>query len=525
MVPAIAFSIPDLDGMAQLQLMSKDTGAQVACIQSGVGNGKSLTTPAVPAVAAGIAGGALLVSGLSAIMSGGHPGVSTSSPTFMDVMGWFQSLAMNGMLSVSYPPVYRSFTKNFAFSSLLIPWRGMETSIDSFRQKTGGNLTGSSVPELQNSTLVYANSNTTISKRSLLAKLITRATTTFTATNSTQTGTGNSKVQKKVNGIEAFVEPLLIPKENTFMTVLLIFAIVIASIIVSILLFKVIVEAWALMGSLPKGLVKFRDRYRWVIAKTIANLVLLLYGTWTLYCVYQFTQGDSWAAKVLAGVSLAIFTAILAVFTWRIASLASKYKKADGDASALYDNKETWRKYSFLYENYKKKYWFIFVPFIIFSFARGLVIAAGDGHGLVQAGGQLIVEVLLLLLLIFLRPYTLKSGNWISITIQVVRVLSIFSILIFVDQLAIAPAAKAITGVVLVALQAGLTGLLAILIAINGLVTFCRTNPYRKARKEAGKSPELLSRLGINKQNREKSRQLNTSWTAKLAPHEPRIPF
>jgi hypothetical protein len=162
MIPAIAFSIPDLDGMAQLQLMSKDTGAQVACIQSGVGNGKSLTTPAVPAIAAGIAGGALIVSGISALMSGGHPGASTSSPTFMDVMGWFQSMAMNGMLSVNYPPVYRSFTKNFAFSTLLIPWRGMETSIDSFRQRTGGNLTGSSVQELQNTTLVYSNSNTTI---------------------------------------------------------------------------------------------------------------------------------------------------------------------------------------------------------------------------------------------------------------------------------------------------------------------------------------------------------------------------
>jgi Transient receptor potential (TRP) ion channel len=74
-------------------------------------------------------------------------------------------------------------------------------------------------------------------------------------------------------------------------------------------------------------------------------------------------------------------------------SLARKYKKAEGNASALYENKETWRNYSIFYENYKKSYWWLFIPVIIYMFARGVIIAAADGHGLVQAGGQLIIEV------------------------------------------------------------------------------------------------------------------------------------
>jgi Transient receptor potential (TRP) ion channel/ML-like domain len=281
MVPAIAFTIPDLDGMAQLQLMAKNTGAQVACIQSSVDNGKTFSTPAVPGIAAGIAGGALLVSGISAIMSGGHPGTSTSSPTFFDVMSWFQSMALNGMLSVDYPPVYRSFSKNFAFSGLLIPWNGMQDSIDNFRKATGGNLTDNSVQYLQNNvTLVYQNSNTTISKRGLsLLNLITRAVTTSIG-NNTQPATQNSKVMQQVHGIEAYVEPLLIPKSNTFMTVLIVFSIIIAAIIVAILLFKVILEAWALFGRFPKRLLGFRERYWWVMAKSITSLILLLYGTW-----------------------------------------------------------------------------------------------------------------------------------------------------------------------------------------------------------------------------------------------------
>jgi hypothetical protein len=475
--------------MAQLQLQSKNSGQQIACIQSTVGNGKSFTTPAVPIIAAGIAGCALIVSGFTALASGGGgPGAATSSPTFFDVMSWFQSMALNGMLSVNYPSVYRSFQKNFAFSGLMVSWGGMQTSIDNFRRSTGGNLTEDSYQFLRNNaTLVYSGTNNTITKRSVaLAKLMVRDTS-FSASNGTQNSTSPSKIQKEVTGIEAFMEPLLIPKSNTFMTALLIFAILIASVVVSILLFKLILEAWALFGKFPEKLTGFRKRYWWLMAKTITNLILLLYGTWTLYCVYQFTQGDSWAAKLLAGVSLALFTGILLYFAWRIWSLARKYKKADGDARALYENKETWRKYSMFYENYKKGYWWLFIPIIIYTAARGVIIAAGDGHGLFQTGGQLIIEAIMLLLFIFLRPYSLKSGNWINITIQVVRVLSILCILVFVEQLGIGETPKAITGVVLVAMQSALTGLLAILIAVNALVTFCRANPHRKARKDAEK--------------------------------------
>ena len=76
-----------------------------------------------------------------------------------------------------------------------------------------------------------------------------------------------------------------------------------------------------------------------------------------MYCIYQFTNGDSWAAKTLAGVSLAGFTGVLAFFTWRIHSKAHQYKKLDGDCSRLYEDKETWIKYNLFYENYKKSHW------------------------------------------------------------------------------------------------------------------------------------------------------------------------
>jgi hypothetical protein len=128
-------------------------------------------------------------------------------------------------------------------------------------------------------------------------------------------------------------------------------------------------------------------------------------------------------------------------------------------------------------------------------FAKGCVIAGADGHGLVQAGGQLIVEALFLALLLWYRPFSLKSGNWINIFIQVVRVLSVCCILVFVEELGINQTTKTITGVVLIVMQSVLTGLLAILIAINSIIICVKANPHRKRRKEAEKLQRDLDNL------------------------------
>ncbi|KAF2729013.1 TRP-domain-containing protein [Polyplosphaeria fusca] len=501
-IPSIAFNVPDLDSQATLQLKAVDGGQQLACITSQVNNGKSLNVPGVSYVAAGMAAAALLVSGLSALMSGGHAGATTSSPTFFEVFGWFQSMALNGMMSVQTPGVYQSFSKNFAFSTGLVQWESMQSSIDSFRNKTGGNLTDNSVAFLKNATLIHTDQSAKLSKRGLELALLWARDGINTDLNDTQQEKHeDSKFMHQVSGIQGYVEELSIPDGNTFMTVLLVFAIVIAAVTVGILLFKVILETWALCGNFPKRLTSFRKRYWWVLAKTITNLVLLLYGVWTLYCVYQFKNGDSWAAKLLAGVTLGLFTAVLVFFTWKIWSIAHKFKKMEGDSSALYDNKEVWRKYNIFYENYKKSYWWIFIPAIIYMFARGCVIAGADGHGLAQASGQLVVEAVLLAILLWARPFSLKSGNWINIVIQVVRVLSVVCILVFVEELGVAQTTKTVTGLVLVVMQAVLTGLLAILIAVNAIVICCRDNPHRKKRKEAEKARDLDNLTPLDARN------------------------
>ncbi|PNY29137.1 Flavin carrier protein 2 [Tolypocladium capitatum] len=507
LIPAIAFQVPDISAQATLELRSLDDGRNVACIQSHVSNGKTVNVPVVQYVAAGVAGTALLLAGTSAVgaaLSGGGAasagGAGTISPGFTEVFGWFQGMAMTGMLSVNYPPIYRSFAKNFAFSTGLIPWTGLQSAIDGFRAKTGGNLTQDNVEYLKNATLVFPDGSTNSlnqglvkSKRTLDALLTLAARELHTSINETAPGSsGNSSqtssdFQHTVKGIQAYAEQLAVPKSDIFMTALLVVAIIIAAIAVGILLVKLVLEAWALFGSFPKSLAGFRKHYWGSIARTITALIFILYGIWVLYCIFQFTHGDSWAAKTLAGVTLAIFTGVLAFFSWKIWNTARKLKQLEGGTDALYEDKKTWVKYSLFYDSYKKNYWWLFAPLIVYMFAKGCVLAAADGHGMTQSVALLVIEVLMLILLLWSRPYERKSGNVVNIVIAVVRVLSVVCILVFVEEFGIRQTTQTVAGVVLIAVQSALTGVLAILIAWNAINACCKTNPHRKRRKEMEK--------------------------------------
>ncbi|KAG5985100.1 hypothetical protein E4U55_001604 [Claviceps digitariae] len=510
MVPSIAFQVPDISAHATLELMSLDDKKMVGCFQSDISNGKSADVPAVSYIAAGIAGAALVLSGISALAAalgggsvaiGGGSGAAAAavSPSFSETMGWFQGMAMNSMLSVNYPQIYQSFAKNFAFSAAMIPISGMQKAIDGLRSHTGGDLTQDSYSYLQKATLIFPDGSTRSPnqglfkfKRAVDAFVDLAAREIQTSINATDdtavsSASDSNSFQHKVKGIQAFSEQLLVPKSNIFMTALLMVAIIIATIVLGILLVKVILETWALFGSFPESLKGFRKHYWGSIARTITSLILLLYGIWVLYCVFQFTRGDSVLAKVLAGVTLAIFTGILAFFTWKIWSVVQQLKQKEGDVRAIYEDKSIWVKYSLFYEAYRKEYWWLFVPAIVYMFAKGVAIAAGDGHGMAQTISQVVIEGLMLCLLLWSRPFERRSGNIINIMIQTVRFLSIGCILVFVEEFGIKQTTKTITGVVLIAVQATLTTILAILIVWNALTACCTMNPHRKRRKEAEK--------------------------------------
>lgn len=230
--------------------------------------------------------------------------------------------------------------------------------------------------------------------------------------------------------------PALNPPDNsTFMTVLLVFMMVLAVVAVAMLLFKLILELWALCGHLSKRFERIRSDYWLILSTTIVRIILIVYGVWALYCLWQFHSGDSWAASLLAAVTLGIFTAVLAFFTIRIFYLAYKAKKLEGGIDELYEHEPWMRKYGFFYDQFKSNFWWFFLPILLMGFIRACFIVFAGKNGLVQAVGILSAEGVFLVLLFWRRPYDGRMSNVVNAMIGVVRVLSIACILVFVDQL------------------------------------------------------------------------------------------
>ena len=116
-------------------------------------------------------------------------------------------------------------------------------------------------------------------------------------------------------------------------------------------------------------------------------------------------------------------------------------------------------------------------------------------------------------LLCWQRPFERKSGNVINIVIQVVRVISVVCILVFVEELGIAQTTQTVTGMVLIVVQSVLTGVLAILIAVNAIILCCKENPHRKRRKELGKSSQTKYQATQTNPKTEELEKLNREDT------------
>lgn len=183
------------------------------------------------------------------------------------------------MYSVNYPKAYRNFTQNMGWSTGAITWAGMQNSIDDFRSRTGGNLTASNYTRLQETTLIFGNqTNVDMTTESLLSNTTDSSNATETTRRLVKSGLMTQVFQyqpicsigplqtllqlliplirhppliqqflqvhkaKKyvsiVTGIKSYMESLSIPDTNTFMTLLIWWAIIVAICIASILSFK-----------------------------------------------------------------------------------------------------------------------------------------------------------------------------------------------------------------------------------------------------------------------------------------------
>lgn len=144
-LPGLAFTVPNLEAYARIELLRTENQEVAACIQATLSNGKTTRFKSI-AIATGIFTLVALLVGLF------HSMINSPSPAqyrWFDILYLYQTAVATGLLHLNYPLVFTNFVQNFAWSFALFHSDSMQNSINNMREKTGGSLSGMAYDEVQ----------------------------------------------------------------------------------------------------------------------------------------------------------------------------------------------------------------------------------------------------------------------------------------------------------------------------------------------------------------------------------------
>jgi len=163
-IPGIAYEIPDIDGIAKIWINSTD-GTPLGCVEAFLYNGKTVDQKVVSWVSAIIAGGALLSSAVASGLGHSNTAAHVASAAVL-LFGYFQAVAIAGMVSVTLPPIVASWTQNFQWSMGIMNLTFMQTIFTWYINSTGGS---------PSTLLMEPDTNIVVEKRSLMPTLMSRS--------------------------------------------------------------------------------------------------------------------------------------------------------------------------------------------------------------------------------------------------------------------------------------------------------------------------------------------------------------
>ena len=164
-IPGIAYQIPDIDGIAKIWI-NDTSGNPLGCVEAFLYNGKTVDQKVVGWVTAIIAGGALLSSAIASGLGHSNTAAHVACAAVL-LFGYFQAVAIAGMVSVQLPPIVASWTQNFQWSMGIIKLTFMQTIFTWYIKSTGGTP----------STLLSqpVGTNIIVEKRGLVPSLMSRS--------------------------------------------------------------------------------------------------------------------------------------------------------------------------------------------------------------------------------------------------------------------------------------------------------------------------------------------------------------
>ncbi|KAI4106189.1 MAG: hypothetical protein LQ339_003187 [Xanthoria mediterranea] len=484
-IPSIAYGVPDLDGLVRIYIRNNQTNENVACVEAELSNRKTVDQKGVGWATAVIAGLALVA---SAVTSGlGHSNTAAHvAANALSLFGYFQAQALIGMTAVLLPPVVMSWTQNFQWTMGIIRVEFLQDVCTWYQRATGGSP----------STLLSNLSKTSVDvqKRSLdyVAKVARYAQQDLVQRSSDVGAVAATQTKPViVHGIERVGFRARIESTNIFLTGIIFFMVFVTFTAAGVALFKAFCE-----GAVKAGWFKgdkfedFRNGWKIVLKGILFRLILIGYPQMTVLCLWELTQRDSAAEVVLAlfffiSMSFSLGWAALKVF--RIAKRSVSMHK--NPAYILYSDPTALNKWGFLYVQFRATAYYFIMPVLVYILLKGIFVAFGQGSGIAQAVGLVIIEAGFLIGVSILRPWMDKKTNAFNIAIAAVNFLNTIFLLVFTQVFNQPGIVTGVMGVVFFGMNAVFAIVLICLVLISTGWALFSKNPdtrYQPMRDDRG---------------------------------------
>lgn len=489
-IPGIAYSIPDLDAKVTVIINSSDTNEQLACVQATLSNGKTVDTAIVGWITAVLVGLAIVASAVAHAL--GHSTTSAHvASNALSLFGYYQSLALIGMMTVPFPPIASAWTQNFQWTMGIIYLGFMQTIFTWYVQATGGSpsnilnqvsTTSVQVVKKKRDTaigpLLESGREWLVRQAQHTVRVLNHSSKLVARTNNGNTLNEVTKI-KVLKGINRVAFRANMEITNLFLTGLTFFLIFVVFTIIFFMMFKGFCEVAA-----KRGWVKgdrfgdFRRNWKVVLKGVMYRIVLIAWTQIATLCLWELVERDSPACIVLAVVMFLIFLGLLLLASIRVVRIAkSSLLQHKSAAYLLFSEPAHLNRWGFLYVQFRATAYYFIIPFLFYFLVKACLIAFGQSSGLGQAIGLTAVEVFYLATISWLRPFMDKRTNAFNIAISAITLFNVILVMFFSNFNGVPPLVVGVMGVVFFIANAVFALVLMILVGISTAYAIFSKNP------------------------------------------------
>lgn len=467
-IPAIAWTVPNLEAYARVELINEQTNESAACLQATLSNGKTTQQTAVKWAS----GMFTLAAGVVALVHSML--VNSVSPAlyrWFDVLFLYQTAAAAGMMHLNYPLAFSNFVQNFHWSFALFHAEPMQNSINDMRNRTGANLGFGAHSDVQyiNRKLSPYNVQSMVDMSNMIGNA--PALKTFFTNHAISpvvrglqrrapmpSLVDQNQTTDLTTGIPQYVETRSIPYANAYDTIFFFFLAFVAIVLAFHALLALPVFAFSRnspTNAVTRWATRLRSAYWDLLCANLLRACLVFFFPVFVFAFYQWTigKGDSGLSIFFAVLGVLFIAVPLCTVFFLSLRRAKRESPEKPGVSLLYTDFHFFQSAGVLYRQFKAKRWFFwFAPYVLAMFARAAFIGFGQRNPWAQVIGCLVVEALLFASLIVFRPEKRRSGNLLSIVLSLFRMILFGLLIAFLETLHVKPIPRTVIGIVEIAI-------------------------------------------------------------------------